>query len=128
MSQTLFSKPTQSDFKNRQLKKRNDWWSPIWRGLAFDRTAKHRNAMGIALWLYIYFVIHADWTTGTMFRTVKRIATDMGISDKTIRRWLSTLRRHGYITTSQTGRAVKIQIQKWRSIKKSSQLRKSLNR
>lgn len=95
------------------------WWGGIWRGLVVDGKAKHYRAMRNALWLLIYFVIHADRKTGALCRKYETIARDMGVSIRTVRYWLITLRRHGYIKveTSPSSSAFSIHIQKWKPLK-----------
>jgi hypothetical protein len=99
--------------------RRSIWWGPVWRGLFVDPEGKHYRAMGRALWLYCYLIVHADRGTGTLYRTVATIARDMKVSKRTIQAWLALLRRHGYIRTKTTGRALTIWIEKWRPIIKS---------
>jgi len=94
------------------------WWGPVWRGLPVDPAGKHYQAMHCSLWLYIYLLIHADRKTGTLCRVVATIAADMGISSRTIRLWLSRLKKYRYIETRLTGRALKISITKWKAITK----------
>lgn len=93
------------------------WWGPIWRGLAVEPNGKHYRAMRTSLWLYIYLVIHADRRNGTLIRLLPTIARDMGVKPRTIRQWLSVLKTHGYITTEQTGRALKLAITKWKPLR-----------
>lgn len=94
-----------------------NWWGPIWRGLAVEETAKHYKAMGKALWLYIYLIVHANRKTGIVFRRLPTIAQDMGIPERTIRAWLSILRKHAYLTTRSNGRGLTIAILKWKALK-----------
>src|SRR2546423_15164967 len=82
------------------------WWGPIWRGLFVDPAGKHYRAMGRALWLYGYLIVHADRRTGTLYRRVATVARDMQVSERTIQAWLSLLRPHSYISTKPTGRAL----------------------
>lgn len=98
----------------------NVWWGPMWRGLFVDPAGKHYRAMGSALWLYGYLIVHANRKTGTLFRTLAVIARDMQVSKRTIQAWLSVLRRNNYIKTKTTGRALLIDIEKWRPISKES--------
>lgn len=93
------------------------WWGPIWRGLAVEETAKHYKAMGKAVWLYIYLIVHANRKTGTLFRLIPSIARDMGIPVRTIRAWVSILRKHGYIITESNGRGLTITVLKWRPLR-----------
>lgn len=100
-------------------KSSKNWWGAIWVGLVTEQTAKHHKAMGKALWLYLYFIVHANRNTGTLFRKTSTIASDMGISIRTIQHWLIILRKNGYITTEFTGRALVISITKWKPISRS---------
>lgn len=97
--------------------RRNAWWGPIWRGLAVEPAGKHYRAMRTSLWLYIYLVIHADRHTGKLTRLLPTIARDMGVASRTIRQWLAVLKRHGYIVTEPTGRALKLTIAKWKPLR-----------
>jgi hypothetical protein len=92
------------------------WWGPVWRGLLVEDTAKHYKNMGRAVWLYMYLIVHADRRTGMLRRLMSTIAKDMGLKTRTIRAWLAVLRKHGYIRTSSTGRALEITIQKWKPL------------
>lgn len=92
------------------------WWGPIWRGLFVDPTGKHYHAMGKALWLYGYLIVHADRKTGVLYRRIATISNDMQVSGRTVQAWLSLLRRHGYIRTKTTGRTLEISIEKWKPI------------
>jgi DNA-binding PadR family transcriptional regulator len=74
--------------------------------------------MGRALWLYGYLIVHADRRTGTLYRRIDTVSHDMKVSRRTIQAWLALLRRHGYIRTETTGRALAIRIEKWRPIMK----------
>ena len=91
------------------------WWRAVWRGLVVDRDAKHYRAMGSALWLFLYLVIHADRERGTLGRKYKTIAEDMGVRTRTIRAWMSKLRRHDYVSVTSSGRALFIHIHKWKT-------------
>jgi Mn-dependent DtxR family transcriptional regulator len=88
----------------------------VWRGLLVQDEAKHYRAMHSAIWLYLYLLIHADRRTGTSFRLVRTMAHDMGVNPTTVRRWLATLTRHGYVTSERTGRALRLTVQRWKRI------------
>ena len=92
------------------------WWGPVWRGLVVDEQGKHYR-IGQAIWLFLYLIIHADRKIGTLIRRYSTIATDMKRPERTIRRWMLTLRRYGYVEVRRTGRAQVIHISKWRSLK-----------
>ena len=94
------------------------WWSPLWRGLIADPKATHYKRLRSSLYLLLFCILHADRRTGTLYRKLPTIAAEMGISVYTIRKWLATLRKYGYVTTRSTGRATHITIQKWKPLKK----------
>jgi hypothetical protein len=93
-----------------------NWWGPVWRGLVTDSQGKHLKIMGNSLWLFIYLVIHANRQSGRLYRKQATIAVDMGVKLRTIRLWLSLLRKGDYIIIRSTGRASEIEIQKWKPI------------
>jgi Mn-dependent DtxR family transcriptional regulator len=66
--------------------------------------------MRSALWLFSYFVIHANRKDGTLRRKYETVARDMGLSLSTLRRWMTILKDNGYITVEQTGHAQLIHI------------------
>lgn len=91
-------------------------WIHMWSGLVSDPSGKHRTAIGKAIWLYLYLLVVANWKTGTLFRRLSTIAAEMGSNGRTVSRWLATLKKHGYVETKRTGRALTISISKWRPI------------
>lgn len=97
---------------------KSNWWTPLWRGLAVEPSAKHFKAMGSAVWLYLYLLTFANRTSGNLFRRISTIASDMGLSSRTVSRWLRVLKAGGYIEVRQTGRSLQIAITKWKPIKK----------
>lgn len=111
---------SQPNFKaglNKSLSKLDyNWWGHVWRGLVVSRRAAHYRLMGRAVWLYLYFIIHADRSSGRLYRRIGTVSADMGVSRRTVQVWLKTLREGGYIATERTGRALIIQITKWRPI------------
>ncbi|HZS04839.1 MAG TPA: helix-turn-helix domain-containing protein [Blastocatellia bacterium] len=102
-----------------------NWWGSVWRGLVVDSRARHYQTMRGALWLFLYLVIHADRRTGTLIRRCRTVAGEMGMPLSTVRRWLSTLRRQGYVTTRRTGRSVVIHIEKWKPITAGAKVTKN---
>lgn len=109
--------PENSKQKNEFVSKAN-WWTPLWRGLVVEPTGKHYEAMGNAVWLYLYLLVYANRMTGSLFRRNSTIVGDMGLSSRTISRWLHILKASGYIETRRTGRSLQISITKWKPIKK----------
>ena len=91
------------------------WWRAVWRGLVVDAKAKHYRTMGSALWLFIYFVIHANPKSGILNRKYQTIAGEMSVSPRTVRLWLARLVQHRYITVTQTGRSQVIHISRWKN-------------
>jgi len=91
------------------------WWAPLWKGLVIDPKGRHYNAMGSAVWLLIYFILSADRKTGTLKRKIETISKGMGASLRTVRRWLITLQRGGYIEANSNGRCLVIAISRWKS-------------
>lgn len=92
------------------------WWGPVWRGLTVEPTAKHYQAMGKAVWLFIYLIVHANRKTGITFRRLSMIAEEMGLPLRTIQFWLAKLRKAGYVTTTRNGRAITVAILKWKPL------------
>ena len=97
------------------------WWAAIWRGLVADPEAKHYQSIRSALWLYIYLIVHANRKTGDLSRRYETIARETGISKRTIRHWLSVLRREGYVEVDRSSHttAINIHIQRWKPITKA---------
>ena len=94
------------------------WWAPLWNGLLVEPTAKHYKAMGSAVWLFLYFLTYANRSSGKLFRRRSTIASDLGLTLRTINRWLSILKRNGYVDIHQSERSLIISITKWKPIKK----------
>lgn len=92
------------------------WWTPVWTGLVMDKHSVHLKKMGNAVWLYLYLLLHANRTTGFLKRKSRTISGDMGIKERTVRKWRSVLRRHGYIITRQASTYLNIEITKWRGM------------
>ena len=116
------AQPIESILKQKylfqKLQSRSRWWGYVWQGLVVSKDARHYQAMGKAIWLYLYLIIHADRKTGTLYRLTKTISENTGIPVRTIQSWLHILRKYGYITTERTGRSIVITITKWRPISK----------
>ena len=94
----------------------NGWWVHLWNGLVRDPAGKHHNRIRQAIWLYLYLLGAANWKTGILFRRIATIAAETGFTTRSITRWLGRLRKHGYVETTSTGRALTISIKKWRPI------------
>jgi len=91
------------------------WWAPVWRGLVVDADGKHYRQMKNAVWLFLHLVLHADRRSGRLKRKCRTIAKEMGIPEKTVHRWLKTLKDQGYIETKNNGRCLEIGIKLWKN-------------
>jgi DNA-binding MarR family transcriptional regulator len=105
---------TQKDSKDKIISEKN-WWIPLWIGIL---SAKHYQTMRSSLWLYLYFLLHANRYSGTLFRKISTIAKDMELNQRTISRWIKILRQNQYIETKQKGHSLEIKITKWKTTKK----------
>ncbi|MGI8467025.1 MAG: helix-turn-helix domain-containing protein [Pyrinomonadaceae bacterium] len=111
-----YQKTFPKDFKSKQrFHSKANWWTPVWNGLL---SAKHYKTMRSSLWLYLYFLVHANRYSGILFRKTSTIAEDMQLNQRTVSRLLKILKQNGYIEIRQTGHALEIAITKWKSIKK----------
>jgi hypothetical protein len=102
--------------------KQKQWWAPVWKGLVMDADAKHYLKMKNAVWLYLYLLVNANRATGVLMRKTRTITADMGVSRDMILRWLSLLRKEGYIATQNTGRSLTIQINNWKPLAKHANI------
>ncbi len=111
-----YQKTIPKNFKFKQkFHSKENWWTPLWNGLL---SAKHYKIMRSSLWLYLYFLVHANRYSGILFRKTSTIAKDMELNQRTISRWLKILKQSGYIEIKQTGHSLEITITKWKPIKK----------
>jgi hypothetical protein len=102
--------------------KQKDWWAPVWKGLVMDADAVHFQTIGNAVWLFLYFLVNANRSTGVLMRRTRTISLDMGLPRSTTFRWLKILREGGYIETLSSGHSLTIQISKWRPVGKVPEL------
>jgi hypothetical protein len=87
-------------------------WIYIKRGLSED--PKHREAMGMAVWLFMHICDAADFEKGIVYDwRDKEIAIDMSISTNTVRDWRARLVEKGYITCQQRQHGIEIVIHNW---------------
>jgi hypothetical protein len=94
----------------------SQWWARLYRGLVIDSSARHYLQMGPAVWLFLYFLLNANWKTGRLYRRLSTITADTGINIFAIRRWLRVLQRNGYINACYNGRFWVIAVNKWRPL------------
>lgn len=74
------------------------------RGVLFE--VRHYDRMGSAIWLYAWLVLRqthqtgsTGWVLGGAPVSYREIEEETGFNVRTLERWMSTLRRHGYIET-----------------------------
>ncbi len=91
-----------------------DWWTPIWKGLSSDIDGKHRKAMGLSIWIYLYLLTYANRKTGIFSRKQKTIVKETGLPLRTIQRHLKRLAVQKYITLETSERPLQIRIEKWK--------------
>lgn len=89
---------------------------PIFDGLV---EAKHVRCLGMSLWLYLYLVRHADWTTGVVNYNHVQAAKVLGWSRDNVRSHLRKLVEAGYVVRlGQLQYGLQLQITKWRDLSK----------
>ena len=87
-------------------------WIMVKRGLSED--AKHREAMGNRIWLYLHIIDRCDWDTGIVYdwRDGDE-AEDMGLNLRTLERQRQELTELGYIECKQRKHGQDIAIYNW---------------
>ncbi len=76
-------------------------WIKIKRGLL---EPKHRDCLGIRIWLYFYILDQTDWDTGTVLEwRDSDAADDLQMPKRTIRQQRQQLETDGYITCKLAG-------------------------
>ena len=93
-----------------------NWWAPVWKGLFLDGDGRHYKRIKSAIWLLLYFFLCADRKTGSLKRKFSTISRETGVKTRTIRTWLNSLRKGGYITTESSGRCLTVVINKWKTL------------
>src|SRR5271157_2844348 len=87
-------------------------WIFIKRGLSED--PKHRDKMGMAVWVFMHMIDHADFETGMVYDWKdEEIAAEMTMPVRTIREWRQRLEEQGYVTTTRKQYGLDITILKW---------------
>ncbi|GEM_PF-2922908 len=99
-----------------------NWWAPVWRGLVVDETAKHYQAMGNAVWLYLYLLLFARRSTGVVKRQLSTIAAHTGIKRRTLQRYLAALCQAGYVKLENSERTYTLIMEKWKPIQRRAPL------
>jgi hypothetical protein len=87
------------------------------RGVLFE--AQHYERMGAAVWLYGWLVLRqthqsgsVGWVLGGAPISYREIEDETGFNRRTLERWMTTLRRHGYIETEAAPAGVVVRITK----------------
>lgn len=119
----MLSHPTISNDSDTQIKKfianrvkrRPEWWTPLWRGLAADPDGKHRRAMGASLWLYLYLLTYTNRKTGIARRRLAQIIEDTGYPLRTVQRSLKRLAERNYIRVVRSSHYLHISVKRWKS-------------
>ena len=87
-------------------------WMKIHSGL---NEAKHRETLGIRIWLFMYMIDCVDWTTGIIDHWTDAKAADvLEMPASTLKAQRQQLHKDGYITCYPTFQAQRIVIHKWR--------------
>jgi hypothetical protein len=75
---------------------------------------KHCQAIGSAVWLFMYILDRADWEDGTLRGyTDADAAEDLGSPRLTIKKWRARLARHNYIASRQGLHSQTLYVNKW---------------
>lgn len=86
-------------------------WVKIKRGLL---EPKHRERLGIRIWLYLYILDQADWDEGKIFEwRDKEAAEDLQMPWRTLQQQRQQLAEDEYISTVQAGNKQIITIKNW---------------
>jgi hypothetical protein len=87
------------------------------RGVLFE--AQHHERMGAAVWLYGWLVLRqthqsgsVGWVLGGAPISYREIEEETGFNRRTLERWMTTLRRHGYIETETAPAGIVVRITK----------------
>ena len=86
-------------------------WIKVKRGLL---EPKHRNELGIRIWLYLHILDRANWEEGAVIEWVDSAeAAELEMPIRTLREQRRQLEIDGYITCEQDQRCQRIIIHKW---------------
>lgn len=87
-------------------------WIYIKRGLSED--SKHRDAMGVRIWLFMHIIDRADWETGIVYEWRDRDEShDMNLPWRTMQKQRQELEELGYITCEKKQHGQNIIIHNW---------------
>lgn len=86
-------------------------WIKVKRGIL---EPKHREKLGVRIWLYLYMVDQADWETGTIKKWKdKQAAIDMDMPVRTLTTQRQEIEDAGYITCKQGLHCQEVIIHNW---------------
>lgn len=87
-------------------------WIMVKRGLVID--PKHREALGIRIWLYLYILDRADWERGAVIEWRDQAEADeLDMPLDTLRWQRKKLQETGYISCERAGNKQRVTILKW---------------
>lgn len=94
-----------------------DWkWYPQFAGLIKDPEGKHYKKMGMSKWLFDFFCADADRKSGEWIGKIGSIAEQTGMPLWTVKRYMSTLKKEGYIDARRSRNGMVIKIKKFKTI------------
>ncbi len=92
------------------------WFVPLYEGLV---EARHQGQMGPAIWLYLYCIKYAlvAKNRGRLDYSHTEAALELGVQERTTRRWFCTLQEHGYINyRARKSHHLEIAVSNWRTV------------
>jgi len=84
--------------------------------LVKDPEGKHYQKMGMAKWLFDFLCADADRNTGEWAGTLSHISEHTGIPLWTVKRYMSVLRKAGYITAKRHANGMAVKIAKYKTL------------
>jgi DNA-binding MarR family transcriptional regulator len=93
-----------------------NYWRPLWKGLVIDPEAKHCKRIGNSVWLFLYFILKADYKTGFLFKSYEAMARETGVKKRTIRHWLNNLKNKGYVSIQRKRNGFRVYVRNWKTI------------
>jgi len=86
-------------------------WIKVKRGIL---EPKHREAIGVRIWLFLYMLDQVDWETGQIPQwRDKETAKDLGMSIRTLQTQRQELEEAGYITCRQSLHHQEVTVLNW---------------
>ena len=107
----------QTEYRHMNAEAKKEWWFHVQSSFPLDSIVWEQ--MGKAIRLYLYLLSFANRESGILLRKYETIAKHLRISPKTAKRWMDTLRKHGYIKATRLTHGFTIQITNYKSIIKN---------